>query len=402
MNYRDSICRRITQIDRGIFRWGVIHARKPVRLHIACEPPVPFKKTNHLILSDTEDTNIVVVDIMKKFTKDAVAALPPTVELLITLSAGLDHIDVEACRARGIVVKQSGRDAITSHVAQYTLGFLILGLRDALHQLGVSFPATGWNLNWNCEGKALTSATIAIVGLGLIAKTLVEEVRKLAPDARIIYHVPKAMRDFEAENKFNIEYIHTLPQLASQCDVLLPLCPLTKHTDHLIGKDVIANLKPHAGIINVSRGKVVDTDALTEALENKLIKYAILNTTFPEPLPADHRLWKVKNCFIFPHYATNTMDVREALVSEIQPIIEDHYGLGHSDARRKAQEKALRFDLAVAHRLTAKYDMDMLVWNHISSRFRMGFLITPGRKMWGNITPEDLVYSSSNVTADDP
>jgi ribulose-5-phosphate 4-epimerase/fuculose-1-phosphate aldolase len=93
------------------------------------------------------------------------------------------------------------------------------------------------------------------------------------------------------------------------------------------------------------------------------------------------------------------MAVREALVSEIEPIIADHYGLGHSDARRKAEEKALRFDLAVAHRLTAKYGMDMLVWNHISARHRTGCLITPGRKMWDKMTPDDLVYSSSNVTA---
>mmetsp|Transcript_21337 Transcript_21337/g.43840 ORF Transcript_21337/g.43840 Transcript_21337/m.43840 type:complete len:905 (+) Transcript_21337:130-2844(+) len=415
MNYRDSICRRITQIDRGVFKWGVIHARKPVCLDIACKPPVPFKKTNHLILDnkdrmeDMEDgedtknkpeTNVFVVDILKKMPKEKIDALPSTVELLITMSAGLDHIDMEACRARGIVVKQSGRDAITSHVVQYTLSFLILGLRDALNQLGVPFPSTGWNLNWNCDGKPLTSSTIAIVGLGLIAKNLVEEIRKLAPDTRIIYHVPSTMRDFDAESKLNLEYVAEITELAGQCDVLLPLCPLTKHTEHLVGKSVIANLKPHAGLINMSRGKVVDTDALTEALEKKSIKYALLDTTFPEPLPADHRLWGLENCFIFPHYATNTMAVREALVSEIQPIIEDHYGLGHSDERRKAEERALRYDLAVAHRLTAKYDMDMLVWNHISARYRTGCLITPGRKMWGKMTPEDLVYSSSNVTAD--
>lgn len=94
------------------------------------------------------------------------------------------------------------------------------------------------------------------------------------------------------------------------------------------------------------------------------------------------------------------MAVREALVSEIQPIIEDHFGLGQSDARIRAEEKALRYDLAVAHRLSAKYDMDMLVWNHISARFRTGCLITPGRKMWSKVNPEDLVYSSTNVTAD--
>lgn len=170
-----------------------------------------------------------------------------------------------------------------------------------------------------------------------------------------------------------------MKDLAAQCDVLVPMCALTKQTEHLINQEVIAHLKPEAGLINMSRGKVVDTAALQAALEKKAIKYAILDTTFPEPLPKDHPLWSLENCFIFPHYATNTMAVREALVSEIEPIIADHYGLGHSDERRKAEERALRYDLAVAHRLTAKYGMDMLVWNHISARYRTGCLITPGK-----------------------
>ena len=86
----------------------------------------------------------------------------------------------------GIVVKNSGRDVIISHVVQYCLSFIIIGLRDALNQLSVPFPSSGWNLNWNCEGKPLTSATIAIIGLGFIAKNLVKEIHKVAPDARII------------------------------------------------------------------------------------------------------------------------------------------------------------------------------------------------------------------------
>lgn len=406
MNYRDSICKRITQIERGVFKWGVFHARKPVRMDLVVKPPVPFVKTNHLIVDSkdevdearSDETNVVIVDILKRMSKETVDALPSTVELLITMSAGLDHIDLDACKAKGIVVKNSGRDAITSHVVQYCLSFIIIGLRDALNQLSVPFPSSGWNLNWNCEGKPLTSSTIAVVGLGLISKALIEEIRKIAPDARIIYNT--RTRDIDFENRHNLDYVADVMDLAAQCDVLVPMCALTKQTVHLISKEVIAQLQPHAGIINMSRGQVVDTDAMTEALEKKAIKYAILDTTYPEPLPSDHRLWNIDNCFIFPHYATNTMAVREALVSEIEPIIADHYGLGHSDERREAEEKALRYDLAVAHRLTAKYGMDMLVWNHISARFRNGCLITPGRKMWGRIMPDDLVYSSTNVTAD--
>ena len=109
MNYRDSICRRITQIERGVFKWGVFHARKPVCMDMVVKPPVPFVKTNHLIIDTNDDNeersiiekNVVVVDIIKKMSKETIEALPDTVELLITMSAGLDHIDLDACKAKG-------------------------------------------------------------------------------------------------------------------------------------------------------------------------------------------------------------------------------------------------------------------------------------------------------------
>ena len=155
---------------------------------------------------------------------------------------------------------------------QYTLGFIILGLRNALNQLSVPFPSSGWNLNWNCAGKPLTSSTIAIFGLGLIAKSLIEEIRKLAPDARIIYTVPKIRRDFDAEIKMNLEYISDLKDLASQCVILLPLCSLKKTTEHLISKEILACLKSDAGLINVSRGKIGDKlRTKKDALDAELI-----------------------------------------------------------------------------------------------------------------------------------
>ncbi|EEC45357.1 hypotheticalal protein, partial [Phaeodactylum tricornutum CCAP 1055/1] len=94
--------------------------------------------------------------------------------------------------------------------------------------------------------------------------------------------------------------------MASLCDVLLPMCPLNKHTTHVIDAKVLNRLRPDAGLINMARGKVVDTDALTAALQEGKIQYAILDTTFPEPLPTNHPLWSISNCFILPHFATNT------------------------------------------------------------------------------------------------
>jgi phosphoglycerate dehydrogenase-like enzyme/ribulose-5-phosphate 4-epimerase/fuculose-1-phosphate aldolase/SAM-dependent methyltransferase len=401
--YSQKIKDRLMQIDKGIFKWCIFHCRKPVVLDLMCKPPVPFINTSSLIVEEDrllDLSSVAVVDIITKMPRSKIEELPKTVELLITLSAGLDHIDLKACQDHGIEVRQAGRDAITSHVVQYVLAFIVLGLRDALSQVGVSFPHKGWNLNWNCEGKPLTDSKIAIVGMGVIAQELVRQMRLLAPDTTILYHVPEIFRDVDAEGKHHLVYCHDLATMAKECDVLVPLCPLTKHTEHLIDEKILACLRPDAGLINMARGKVVDTDALTRALEKKQFKFAILDTTYPEPLPEDHDLWKLDNCFIFPHYATNTMAVRKALVEEIQPIVEEHFGLGHSDEKLRQQEQALRYDLAVAHRLTAEHKMDMLVWNHISARFKTGCLLTPGRMLWSQIKPADLVFSSTNVTAD--
>ena len=401
--YSQKIKDRLMQIDKGIFKWCVFHCRKPVVLDLMCKPPVPFVNTSSLIIEDDhlkDLSSVAVIDIVTKMPREKIEKLPKTVELLITMSAGLDHIDMKACKDHGIQVMQSGREAITSHVVQYVLSFIIIGLRDALSQLGVPFPKSGWNLNWNCEGKPLTDSKIAIIGMGVIGQELVRQIRALAPDTTIMYHVPECFRDVDAEGKYQLQYQGNLATMAKECDVLVPMCPLTKATEHLVNDEILACLRPDAGLINMARGKVVDTEALSRALEKKQFKYAILDTTFPEPLPDDHPLWKMENCFIFPHYATNTMAVRKTLVEEIQPLVEEHFGLGHSDEKLRQQEQKIRHDLAVAHRLTAKYDMDMLVWNHISARFKTGCLITPGRLLWSQVKPEDLVFSSSNVTAD--
>jgi phosphoglycerate dehydrogenase-like enzyme/SAM-dependent methyltransferase len=401
--YSQKIKDRLHQIDKGIFKWCIFHCRKPVVLDLMCKPPVPFINTSSLILQDEnlkDLSSVAVVDIITKMPREKIEKLPKTVELLITLSAGLDHIDMQACKEHGIEVMQSGRESITSHVVQYVLAFIVIGLRDALSQLSVPFPKSGWNLNWNCDGKPLTDSKIAIIGMGVIGQELVRQMRALAPDTTIMYHVPEMFRDVDAEGKYHLVYCGDLAAMTRECDVLVPMCPLNKATEHLVDEKILACLRPDAGLINMARGKVVDTEALTAALQKKQFKYAILDTTYPEPLPDDHPLWKQENCFIFPHYATNTMAVRKALVEEIQPLVEEHFGLGHSDEKLRQQEQRLRHDLAVAHRLTAKYGMDMLVWNHISAKFKTGCLITPGRLLWSQVKPEDLVFSSSNITAD--
>ncbi|MDZ4859862.1 MAG: D-2-hydroxyacid dehydrogenase [Candidatus Hydrogenedentes bacterium] len=93
-------------------------------------------------------------------------------------------------------------------------------------------------------------------------------------------------------------------------DVVMCAVPLTGATKHMLGAKEIAAMKPGAFIVNISRGGVIDTDALTQALESGHLGGAGLDVTEPEPLPANHPLWKLPNVIITPHMA-GTSDGRE-------------------------------------------------------------------------------------------
>ncbi|WP_354182290.1 2-hydroxyacid dehydrogenase [Arthrobacter sp. UYP6] len=112
-----------------------------------------------------------------------------------------------------------------------------------------------------------------------------------------------------------------LAELAGTAEVLVVITPLNKQTRHLIGREVLAALPDGALVVNVARGPVVDTEALTaEVLSGRL--YAALDVVDPEPLPADHPLWRAPHAIITPHVGGNT----EAFVPRIRKLLKEQVG----------------------------------------------------------------------------
>lgn len=112
-----------------------------------------------------------------------------------------------------------------------------------------------------------------------------------------------------------------LAELARTAEVLVVITPLTEQTHHLINQEVLAALPDGALVVNVARGPVVDTEALTaEVLSGRL--HAALDVVDPEPLPADHPLWKAPNAIITPHVGGNT----EAFVPRIRKLLKEQVG----------------------------------------------------------------------------
>ena len=104
-------------------------------------------------------------------------------------------------------------------------------------------------------------------------------------------------------------------------DYFVMLAPLTPETHHMVNADALEKMPQHAVMVNVGRGPLVDTDALTEALKNGVIAGAGLDVTDPEPLPDGHPLWDEINCVITPHLANPPYSVRKRIGAHTVEVV---------------------------------------------------------------------------------
>jgi phosphoglycerate dehydrogenase-like enzyme len=105
----------------------------------------------------------------------------------------------------------------------------------------------------------------------------------------------------------------SLEQLLTESDFVTLHVVLTPETHQLIAASELARMKPTAILVNASRGPVIDTDALVDALRSGSIFAAALDVTDPEPLPADHPLVTMTNCIVVPHTASATVQTRDRM-----------------------------------------------------------------------------------------
>eukprot|EP00747_Dinoflagellata_sp_TGD_P107106 gnl/TRDRNA2_/TRDRNA2_170029_c0_seq1.p2 gnl/TRDRNA2_/TRDRNA2_170029_c0~~gnl/TRDRNA2_/TRDRNA2_170029_c0_seq1.p2 ORF type:complete len:185 (+),score=30.74 gnl/TRDRNA2_/TRDRNA2_170029_c0_seq1:289-843(+) len=129
---------------------------------------------------------------------------------------------------------------------------------------------------------------------------------------KVLYH-NRSRRSTEEEAEIAAEYCAALPDLLKKSDHVVLVCPLSAETRGLIGEAQLRMMKPTATLVNVARGPVVDTAAITQALKEKWIFAAGLDVTDPEPLPRDHPLLGLGNLVILPHRGSATTATRRAM-----------------------------------------------------------------------------------------
>lgn len=220
---------------------------------------------------------------------------------------GVDMIDLDAARERGIPV-MNVPDYCVEEVAAHTLCFL-LALGRKVFLFDRSMRQGAWKVDNAIRSiNRFGKQTLGVIGLGRIGKRFAQlatplGMRTLAFDIQPPEdHAPATLTDFET--------------VVSQSDYLSLHCPLTQGTHHLIDAKVLGKMKSGAFLINVSRGGVVDTNALVEALSRNQIAGAALDVYEEEPLPPTHPLIKMNNVILTPHVASYSADAVMQLRSD--------------------------------------------------------------------------------------
>lgn len=213
------------------------------------------------------------------------------------------RVDVEAARRRGITVVDT-TNASSPPVAEWALALAMIGLRNA----GALFRRlVAGELLWpdrtvflddpGYRNGELTGKTVGVIALGVIGRRLLE---LLAPFRVDVLAYDPGVPD-QVADAYDIT-LTSLDNVLKRSDVVISLVPLTERSRGLIGEREIALLRPGAVFVNVSRGPVVDTDALiTRLRQGDLI--ACLDVVEPEPLPVDSPLRSLPNVFLSPHIA---------------------------------------------------------------------------------------------------
>jgi phosphoglycerate dehydrogenase-like enzyme len=194
----------------------------------------------------------------------------------------------------GDVLLTNASGAYGHAISEYMLGVL-LELYKKLH----IYRDQQNESQWSYAGKVRTilNSTALIVGLGDIGGEFAVRLKALGAYTIGIKRRASSKPGY-LDELFTMDMLESL---LPRADIIALSLPETAQTRNIINKERIQLMKQDAVLINVGRGSAVDTEALCDALESGRLWGAALDVTDPEPLPEDHRLWKMKNAVITPH-----------------------------------------------------------------------------------------------------
>jgi phosphoglycerate dehydrogenase-like enzyme len=247
---------------------------------------------------EIEDAD-VLLHVLERVTASAIAQAR-NLKLIQKLGVGVDTIDLDAARARGIAVCNMP-GANTRAVAELTLLLMLATLRRVCELDRQTRAGKGWALDSELLDNIgeLGGRTVGLVGFGAVGKCLTPML--LGIGANIIYTSRGAVNSAYAT-------FVSLPDLLSRADIVSLHVPLTADTAAIIDERAIARMKPGAVLVNTARGGLVDYGALHRALASGRLRGAGLDVFDSEPTAAAHPLFQLRNVVFTPHVAWLTAE----------------------------------------------------------------------------------------------
>jgi glyoxylate reductase len=244
------------------------------------------------------------------------------VKLIANFGVGVDHIDLEAARAKGIAVTNTP-DVLTDDTADTVIALMLMLLR-RFGEGERMLRGGGWG-GWKPTdflGHALRGKKLGIIGMGRIGQAAAR--RASAFGMHIHYHNRHRL-PAETEKALGATWWPELDAMLAAVDILSLNAPYDAATHHLIDARRLALMRPDAYLINTARGGLVDQDALIEALEQGTLAGAGLDV-YPKEPEVDPRLIALPNAVLIPHLGSATVETRiamgEKMIANISAFVE--------------------------------------------------------------------------------
>lgn len=244
----------------------------------------------------------VLWHVLMPITAEVIAGAP-RLKLIQKIGVGLNTIDLDAARMRGVKVCNMP-ETNSRAVAEMTLALMLAALRRLPAFDRATRQGQGWPLDPGVQDGLgeLAGRTVGLVGFGAVPRRLVPVLKALGARVRYTARTPKPGADAEWRD---------LPGLLAESDVISLHVPLTPETERLIDGAAIARMKPGIVLVNTARGGLIDEAALVAALRSGRIRAAGLDVFALEPVRPDNPLLRLDNVVLTPHVAWLTAETWE-------------------------------------------------------------------------------------------
>ncbi|KAK9883398.1 hypothetical protein WA026_001571 [Henosepilachna vigintioctopunctata] len=244
-----------------------------------------------------------------KLDKELLDKAGPQLKVIGSMSAGYDNVDVEELKKRGIKFGNTP-GVLNDSVADMAV-LLCLAASRRYIEGRQAIEQSLWKPELNAQwllARDICGSTVGIVGLGGIGLAVIHRL-KCFNVAKFVYTGHKEKPEGKA---VGAEFV-SLDELLKTSDFVISCVPLNKETEKMFDAKAFSKMKSSAIFVNVSRGATVNQPDLIAALKEKRIFAAGLDVMTPEPLPPDHELLKLPNCFVTPHLGSASTNTRNKM-----------------------------------------------------------------------------------------